>query len=280
MQILKSVKEMQEHALELRREGKRVAFVPTMGYLHAGHESLIEEAARRGDSVVVSIFVNPTQFGPSEDFRTYPRDLDHDLAVCERNGVDVAFVPAADEMYPSDYSTFVEEERLSAGMCGVSRPSMFRGVCTVLVQLFNIVFPDVAIFGQKDAQQVAVVRKMVRDLHFKVEVVASPTMREQDGLAMSSRNSYLNEFERGDAAQIYQALLKGKAVPDSGQLSADRVLAEIMHHLRQYRRLRVIYVHVVDKDTLEPLREVKPGKTLVATAVWCDEVRLIDNIEL
>jgi pantoate--beta-alanine ligase len=280
MQIIKTVREMQDKATALRNEGKKIAFVPTMGYLHAGHMSLVDRARGLGDVVVVSIFVNPTQFGPSEDLDKYPRDLDRDAKLCEDHKVDIIFAPATSEMYPEGYSTFVNEEKLSLPLCGQSRPMFFRGVCTVLAKLFNIVRPQVAVFGQKDAQQAAVVKHFVQDLNFEVEIVVSETVREPDGLAMSSRNAYLKNFQRQDALRIHQALLKGQAIYDGGTDSTDRVLAEITHYISEVRRLRVIYVQAVDKDTMKPLRHVEKGRTLIATAVWCDEIRLIDNIIL
>lgn len=280
MQVIKTVKEMQEAATALRNEGRKIAFVPTMGYLHAGHVSLMDKAHEHGDVVIASIFVNPTQFGPNEDLETYPRDIERDLSLCEEHKVDIVFAPPSSEMYPSDYSTFVNEEKLSQPLCGQSRPMFFRGVCTVLTKLFNIVKPNVAIFGQKDAQQVAVVKHMVRDLNFEIDIVVGETVREPDGLAMSSRNSYLKSFQRADALRIHQALLKGAAIFEGGTDSTDRILAEITHYISEIRRLRVIYVQAVDKDTMKPLRHVQKGRTLIATAVWCDEVRLIDNILL
>ena len=280
MQIIRTVREMQDKATALRNEGKKIAFVPTMGFLHAGHASLVDKARALGDVLVVSIFVNPTQFGPSEDLDKYPRDLDRDAKLCEEHGVDIIFAPTGSEMYPEGYSTFVNEEKLSLPLCGQSRPMFFRGVCTVVAKLFNIVKPHVAVFGQKDAQQAAVVKHFVQDLNFEIEIVVGETVREADGLAMSSRNSYLKNFQRQDAQHIHQALLKGQAIYYGGTDSTDRILAEITHHISEIRRLRVIYVQAVDKDTMKPLRHVEKGRTLIATAVWCDEVRLIDNIIL
>jgi pantoate--beta-alanine ligase len=271
---------MQALSGSLRAAGKKLAFVPTMGFLHAGHMSLVDKARGLGDLVIVSIFVNPTQFGPSEDLDTYPRNLEGDTKMCEAHKVDVIFAPPASEMYPDGYSTFVNEEKLSLPLCGQSRPMFFRGVCTVLTKLFNIVKPHVAVFGQKDAQQAAVVKHMVRDLNFDIDIVIGETVREPDGLAMSSRNSYLQSFQRRDALRIHQALMKGKALYEGGNDNTDRILAEITHHMTEVRRLRVIYVQAVDMDTMKPLRKVEKGRTLIATAVWCDDVRLIDNIIL
>lgn len=278
MQVIESINEMQSLALGLRSKGQRVGLVPTMGYLHQGHLSLIEAARARADQVVVSVFVNPTQFGANEDYANYPRDLERDSEVCREAGVDVVFAPGNEEMYPSGYSTYVAEERISRGMCGVSRPHHFRGVTTVVAKLFNLVRPDLAVFGQKDAQQAAVLRKMVEDLHFGVEIVVSPTIREEDGLAMSSRNKYLSTVQRGEAAIIPKALKTAKEMVDSGVRSTDRVMAEVTHVLATKRKIRVIYVCIVDKDTTEPMREIVPGRSLLALAVWVDEVRLIDNV--
>jgi pantoate--beta-alanine ligase len=278
MQIIASINEMQSTSIAFAKEGKRIGFVPTMGCLHEGHLSLIDIARTQCDIVVVSNFVNPVQFGPSEDFARYPRQLEQDMELCKARGVDVVFAPDRQDLYPDLYSTYINEEKLSSGLCGITRPHFFKGVCTVVAKLFNIVRPDVAVFGQKDAQQVAVIRKMVRDLNFPIEIVIGPTVREPDGLAMSSRNRYLNEFQRRDAALIYQSLKKGMEIIERGSLSADRFLAEVIHHLNQVRRLRIIYVSAVDIDTIEPVREIRRGRTLIALAVWCDEVRLIDNM--
>lgn len=280
MQIVTTVSEMQALSASIRSTGRKIAFVPTMGYLHAGHMSLVDKARSLGDIVVVSIFVNPTQFGPSEDLDTYPRNMERDSKLCEEHKVDIIFAPPTSEMYPEGYSTFVSEEKLSQPLCGQSRPLFFRGVCTVVAKLFNIVRPHYAVFGQKDAQQVAVVKHMVRDMNFDLEVVVGETVRESDGLAMSSRNAYLQSFQRRDALRIHQALMKGQALYEGGNDNTDRILAEITHHITEVRRLRVIYVQAVDRDTMKPLRKVEKGRTLIATAVWCDDVRLIDNIVL
>lgn len=280
MQVIDTISEMQSLAISLRSQGRQVALVPTMGYLHDGHRSLIEKAKGRADAVIVSIFVNPTQFGPSEDYANYPRDVEHDLQVCREAGVDAVFTPSVEEMYPEGYSTYITEETISKTMCGISRPHHFRGVTTVVGKLFNIVRPEVAVFGQKDAQQVAVLRKMIRDLHFGVDLEVAPTIREEDGLAKSSRNKYLSSVQRSEAAVIPQSLQTAKQMVESGVRSKDRVIAEVTHILSSKRRIRIIYINVVDSETMELLREIVPGKTLLALAVWVDEVRLIDNILL
>lgn len=280
MEIIKTIAEMQARAFELRAAGEKLAFVPTMGALHEGHLSLVDIAKEHGTKVVSSIFVNPAQFGPNEDLDKYPRTLDADLGALRERGVDIVFCPGIDEMYPQNYSTYVNEEKLSSGMCGVSRPVFFRGVCTVVTRLFNMTQPHVAIFGQKDAQQAAVIKKMVRDLAIPVEVVIGETVREPDGLAMSSRNQYLSRQQRIDATLIYKALCKAQEMVADGMRNTDRISAEVVHIITQSRRMRVIYVSLVNPDTMEPVREITPGKTLLALATWCDEVRLIDNVLL
>ena len=271
---------MQSTAENLRSKDRLIGLVPTMGALHEGHLSLIRLAGERADTVIVSIFVNPTQFGPSEDYGNYPRDLPRDLELCEKSGADLVFAPTAEEMYPKGYSTYVTEELISKPLCGISRPTHFRGVTTVVAKLFNIVRPDLAVFGQKDAQQVAVIKKMVNDLHFCVDIVTAPTVREPDGLAMSSRNRRLTASQRTEALVISQALHKAKEMVGGGVHNADRLIAEATHLMSLRRRVRVIYASIVDPDTMEAVREVVPGKAMLAIAAWVDEVRLIDNILL
>lgn len=280
MQIIEKIDEMQAFAKRLCASEAVVALVPTMGSLHEGHLSLIKTARERAQQVVVSIFVNPKQFGPSEDFATYPRDPEQDLQICREAGVDVVFMPDAEELYPKDYSTYITEETISKVMCGISRPQHFRGVTTVVGKLFNLVRPDFAVFGQKDAQQVAIIKKMVRELHFGVEIVVCATVREEDGLAKSSRNRYLSKVQRSEAAVIPQSLETARAMVEAGTQITDRVIAEVTHILGSKRRIRIIYITMTDPETMEPLREIVPGKTLLSLAVWVDEVRLIDNILL
>ena len=271
---------MQTLATSLHAQGKTIALVPTMGALHAGHVSLVSAAVGRADCVVVSIFVNPTQFSPNEDFNKYPRELEADIAKCEAAGAHVIFAPPADQIYPKGYSTYLTEEFIARPLEGVSRPSHFRGVTTVVAKLFNICRPDVAVFGQKDAQQVAVIKKMIVDLNFMVSIVVAPTLREADGLAMSSRNRYLSVTQRQEALAISRALFKARDMVASGERRADRLVAEATHILSQHRRIRVIYVSLVDADTMEPQREVVSGRSVMAVAVWMEDVRLIDNIVL
>jgi pantoate--beta-alanine ligase len=280
MQIIRSVPEMQALAEALRAQGQLIGLVPTMGALHEGHLTLIRTAAGRADAVVVTIFVNPTQFAPNEDFNKYPRELEADVAKCEAAGADYVFAPPNEEIYPKGYSTYITEEHVAKPLEGVSRPSHFRGVTTIVAKLFNICRPDLAVFGQKDAQQVAVIRKMVTDLNFTVDIVVAPTLREPDGLALSSRNRYLSATQRVEALAIHRALEKAREMAAAGEIRSDRLVAEATHILSQHRRIRVIYVSLVNRTTMEPAREVVPGETVMAIAAWMDEVRLIDNIVL
>jgi pantoate--beta-alanine ligase len=277
MQTIQSVNEMQSHAISMRSSGRLIALVPTMGSLHEGHLKLVDIAKDRADKVIVSIFVNPTQFGPSEDYANYPRVLEADLEKCRDRGVDIVFTPSVEDIYPKGYSTYVSEEVVGSGLCGVSRPNHFRGVTTVCLKLFNITRPDFAIFGQKDAQQCAVIKKMVTDLNYSAEVVVGPIHRDEDGLAASSRNAYLTSAQREAALAIPQSLKIAQKMVSEGTRSVDRVMAEIIHHLSLSRRVRVIYVQIVDPTTMEPVREIVPGKCIVCLAAWVDQVRLIDN---
>ncbi len=277
MQTIPTLSEMQTQAQALRTQGRRIALVPTMGALHDGHLSLVRLAATRADVVVVSLFVNPTQFGPSEDFSRYPRELESDLAKCAAAGAHIMFTPGVEEIYPKGYSTYITEETVAKPLEGVSRPAHFRGVTTIVAKLFNLVRPHLAVFGQKDAQQVAVLKKMTADLHLGVELVIGPTLRDADGLAMSSRNRYLTATQRADALAIPRALRRAQEMVAAGERRVDRLVAEATHLLAQHRRVRVIYAAIVDRDTMEAVREVRPGQTLLAIAAWVDEVRLIDN---
>ncbi|GAB5558433.1 MAG: pantoate--beta-alanine ligase [Synoicihabitans sp.] len=280
MQTHDSVSDMQTLARESRAAGKTLALVPTMGALHQGHLDLIKLAAAKADIVVVSIFVNPTQFGPNEDYDRYPRDLAGDLAKCEEAGAHHIFQPTRESLFPANYSTYITEESVAEPLEGVSRPVFFRGVTTVVAKLFNIVQPHVAIFGQKDAQQLAVIRKMVADLHFPVEIVAGPTTRDADGLALSSRNAYLTPSQREGALGINRTLTRIKSMVDEGERRAERLVAEATHLLADDRRIRVIYVAVVNPSTMKKQTEVEPGNSLMAIAIWMDQTRLIDNILL
>lgn len=280
MEVIKGVKEMQGICLQKRREGKSIGFVPTMGYLHEGHLSLARAARAENDLVVMSVFVNPLQFGPREDFATYPRDLERDCRLAEEAGVDYVFAPEAEEMYPEGYSTYVEVlGEVTEKMCARSRPGHFRGVTTVVLKLFNIVQPSRAYFGQKDAQQAIVVKKMVRDLNIPLEVITCPVVREPDGLAMSSRNTYLTPEERRQALALYRSLQHGKMLIEGGERDPQRVRQEIMRLLEASPGIRVDYVEVCSADDLSELKEIK-GHVLLAAAVYVGRTRLIDNIDL
>ena len=280
MRKITTVADMRTAVAGLRAEKKSIALVPTMGALHAGHAALIAAAAARADVVVVSVFVNPLAFGANEIFASYPRCPDADLKLCEELKVDAVFMPTTEEMFPRGYSTFVSEDAVSKPLCGVSRPTHFRGVTTATAKLLNIMRPDAIVVGQRDGQQVAVLHKMIADLQFGVEIVVAPTVRESDGLAVSVRNRELTATQRQEALAISAALKRAQEMLAQGVRSPDRIIAEATHLLGERRRIRVIYVSMVDPVTMEPMREVVPGNTLLAIAVWVDEVRLIDNVLL
>ena len=279
MEVIRSVSEMQARALELKREGKTIGFVPTMGFLHEGHLSLVDLLREHCDILLLSIYVNPTQFGAGEDFDKYPRDLDRDLQMARERGVDLVFQPDSAEVYEADASTYVLEEVVGKGLCGNARPNHFRGVATVCAKLFNICQPDKVALGQKDAQQVVVLKRMIRDLHFPIGVVVGPILREPDGLAMSSRNAYLQPKQREEALLIFQALEAARTlVGEKGSRNVDRVKGEVLSVLQSRRFLRVNYVEVVDRETMLVEKEIVPGRSLLAVAAWVDQVRLIDNL--
>lgn len=277
MQVATTIAEIRGYVRQARLAEQTVGLVPTMGALHVGHVSLIETAVEHCDFAVVSIFVNPTQFGPGEDFEKYPRPLQKDLDLCEKHGAHAVFVPSAAEMYPQENLTWVTVERLAEPLCGRFRPGHFRGVTTVCAKLFHIVGPDVAFFGQKDAQQALVIRRMVADLNMPLEVVVCPTVREPDGLAVSSRNQYLSPQERKEAAVIYRALLKGSEMIHAGERDAARIIGEVRTVLGRAAGLQVEYVCLVDAESLEELVEVR-GRVLAAVAARLGTTRLIDNI--
>lgn len=277
MQIARTIAEMKAFVAQARAAGKTVGFVPTMGALHAGHASLIAAAAGGCDYVVVSIFVNPTQFGPGEDFERYPRPFEKDVELCEKHGAHAIFAPSPTEMYPRKNLTWVLVDKLTEPLCGRSRPGHFRGVTTVCTKLFNIVGADVAFFGQKDAQQVAVIRRMAADLNMPLEIVVCPTVREPDGLAISSRNQYLGPQERRLAPVIYRALCRCAELVDSGELDASRIIEAMQTVLREVPALQVEYVSLVDAESLEAIDRVN-GRVLAAIAARLGSTRLIDNI--
>lgn len=280
MQKIDKINDMRAAAAALRSAGRRVALLPTAGALHAGHASLIRLARESGAAVVVSAFVNPLQFGPSEDLVKYPRTPSSDVLLAEKENVDVLFAPTLEEMYPRGYSTHLQEEVISKHLCGIARPALFRGMLTCWLKLFNIVRPDTVVMGEKDPQQVAVVRKATADLLLPIEILTGPAVRDPDGLVVSARNSYLTPTQREEALAVYASLRKAKEMVDSGVKSADRLVAEVTHLIAAKRRLRVIYISVVDRNTMEQLREVVPGQCLMAISYWVDEVRLTDNMPL
>ena len=279
MQILKTVAETQSACAQLRGEGRAIGLVPTMGALHEGHLSLVRAARTESDVVVVSIFVNPTQFGPNEDFSKYPRTFDQDCAMLERGGVDLIFAPTVEEMYQAGASTFVLVEGVSDRLDGASRPGHFRGVTTVVSKLFHVVGPHKAFFGQKDAAQVAVLRKMVRDLNFPLQLVVCPIVREVDGLALSSRNRYLSAKERQQALVLHRSLRAVEVEATSGEESSAKLIKAARTVFAQEPEVRVDYIAVVDPDTLEDLLSVRAG-ALVAVAAFVGTTRLIDNLVL
>ena len=276
MQIAYTVKEVREQVKAWRKEGLSVGLVPTMGYLHEGHASLIKKAVEDNDRVVTSIFVNPTQFAPTEDLEAYPRDMEKDSKLCETLGVDLIFHPEPEEMYAPDFCTWVDMDVLSKTLCGKSRPIHFRGVCTVVSKLFHIVTPDRAYFGQKDAQQLAIIRRMVRDLNMDIEVVGCPIVREEDGLAKSSRNTYLNEEERKAALILSQSIFLGQKMVQEGETDAAKIKAAMVEKIQSEPLARIDYVEIVDGLSMQPVDTVQ-SPTLAAIAVYIGKTRLIDN---
>lgn len=276
MTIETTIDAVRAQVKQWKREGKSVGFVPTMGYLHEGHGSLIEAARRENDKVVVSIFVNPMQFGPSEDLASYPRDLDKDSKLCESLGVDLIFHPEPEEMYHPGFSSFVDMTVLTEELCGLSRPVHFRGVCTVVSKLFHIVQPDRAYFGQKDAQQLAVIRHMVEDLNMDLEIVGCPIIREEDGLAKSSRNTYLSPEERKAALVLSRSIALGQKLVEDGEQDAGRVIAAMKEMIEKEPMARIDYVKAVDGRTMQRITNVQKPM-LVAIAVYIGSTRLIDN---
>lgn len=276
IKIVKTVAEVRSQVKAWRQEGLSVGLVPTMGYLHEGHRSLIDRAVAENDCVVVSVFVNPMQFGPGEDLESYPRDMDRDSALCEQAGADLIFHPEPSEMYRDDFSSYVDMNTLTGGLCGKTRPIHFRGVCTVVSKLFHIVTPDRAYFGQKDAQQLAVIRHMVSDLNFGLEVVGCPIVREEDGLAKSSRNTYLNQEERKAALVLSRSLGIGRELVQSGERDAGVVIDAIRAEIAKEPLARLDYAEAVDWNTLNPVESID-GEVLVAIAVYIGKTRLIDN---
>jgi pantoate--beta-alanine ligase len=280
MQTITTTADLRAAADHWHAAGKTVALVPTMGALHPGQEALIRAAVAKADIVVVTCFVNPQQFAPNELVTNYPRSLEADVALCERCGATAIFAPAAEEIYPRGYSTYVTEETLSKSLCGPSRPGHFRGVATLMAIMFNLLRPQYAYFGQKTAQRAAIVRKLTVDLHFDVEIIVVPTVRDPDGLAQGVRNREFTASLRQESLALSKALSKAKEMAESGVRSPDRLIAEVTHILSQNRRVRIIYISIVDSVSMETMREVVPGRSLLAIAAWVEEVRVIDNVLL
>ena len=276
MKVVKTIKEVREIVSSWRRDGLTVGLVPTMGYLHEGHQSLISKSVSENDRTVVSVFVNPIQFGPNEDLEAYPRDLKRDMEAVEAVGGDLIFNPEPAEMYPSHFTSFIDTTETTELLCGAVRPVQFRGVCTVVGKLFNIVTPDRAYFGQKDAQQLATIRRFVRDLNFGLEIVPCPIVREADGLAKSSRNTYLSPAERKAALILSKSLALGKKAVDEGERDASKVVSIITESLQTEPLARIDYVEVVDFENIQRVETIS-GETLVAIAVYIGKTRLIDN---
>jgi pantoate--beta-alanine ligase len=279
LKIIRTVKDMRKYVKEMRSRRRRIALVPTMGYLHDGHITLVKEARRLSSVVVVSVFVNPTQFGPNEDLDRYPRDPSGDRRKLRQAGADVMFLPDTSEIYPDGFQTYLDVTEVTSDYCGASRPGHFRGVATVVFKLFSIVEPDVAVFGEKDYQQLVCIRQMVRDLNLDVQVVGMPTIREEDGLAMSSRNAYLSPAQRQQATAIFRGLRKARRLLDSGERDAAELAAIVMDLLREESGLSIDYVTVCDPNNLERIPEVEKNAVLLV-GVKVGDTRLIDNIRL
>jgi pantoate--beta-alanine ligase len=277
MEVAKTIESIRSLVQAARSRGRKVGLVPTMGALHIGHISLIEAAAKTCDFVVVSIFVNPTQFGAGEDLEKYPRPLKDDLEICRKAGVDIVFAPTPEQIYPGENLAWVNVEKLTEPLCGQFRSVHFRGVTTVCAKLFNIVAPDIAFFGQKDAQQAIVIKRMVADLNMPLEIVICPTVREPDGLAVSSRNQYLSAEQRKDAAYVYKSLQKCRQMIDAAITDTEKIVAEMREVLQQASSIKIEYVSIVDAETLDNIDRVA-GKVLAAVAVGIGPARLIDNI--
>lgn len=277
--IIKTIHEMQAESDRIRLSGKTIGFVPTMGFLHEGHLSLIRIARKLADVAVLSIYVNPTQFGPAEDFHAYPRDFDRDKTSAAQEGVDIIFCPADEEMYPDGFATTVHVNGLTEGLCGASRPGHFDGVATICTKLFSAVRPQFAVFGQKDAQQALVIRRMVRDLNLDLEIVIAPIVRESDGLAMSSRNVHLSSEERQDALSLNESLNLAESMIEKGERRSAAIIGKMRELIESKSTTRIDYVAVVDAETLQPIEKLS-GKVMVALALFAGKTRLIDNIML
>lgn len=276
MEIINSTAQMQSFADSIRLQGKKISFVPTMGYFHEGHLNLMREARKMADCLVVSIYVNPTQFGPKEDLSKYPRDFDRDRKMAEDVNVDVIFYPSNDEMYPNNYQTYVNVENVTQNLCGLSRPGHFRGVTTVCCKLFNMVKPHIAVFGKKDFQQFVTIKRMVADLNLDLEIIGVPTVREADGLAMSSRNVYLNEKERVSALSLINSLKLAQRLYDAGERKSSPILSEVSQLIKGVPYTEIDYIKICDTSTLMDIGEIE-GEAVIALAVKVGTTRLIDN---
>ncbi|MEK6678843.1 MAG: pantoate--beta-alanine ligase [Nitrospirota bacterium] len=277
MQVIEKIKDVSNFIKELKAQKKTVGFVPTMGFLHEGHLSLMRYAKKVTDVVVVSIFVNPTQFGPKEDFNAYPRDMEGDKGKCLEAGVDILFIPSASEIYPEGYLTYVNVEKIADVMCGASRAGHFKGVATIVAKLFNIVKPDKAFFGQKDYQQAVVIKRMAADLNMDVDIEALPTVREPDGLAISSRNSYLSGAERAAAACLYMSLKLAEDRIGKGEKNSAKIIEAMQHIIQAEKLVKIDYIAIADTETLEEVKTID-RKVVIALAVWIGKTRLIDNV--
>jgi pantoate--beta-alanine ligase len=277
VRIIRSLKEMSNFSHRVHARAKTIGFVPTMGALHEGHLSLMRQAHKENDTVVVSIFVNPAQFGPREDFKKYPRNLNKDAKLCQKEGVDIIFYPASKDIYPISYKTYVAVEDLSNVLCGKFRPGHFRGVATIVTKLFNIVGPDIAYFGQKDAQQAIIIKKMVEDLNMPLRIKVMPTMRQIDGLAMSSRNAYLDQKEKDDAIVLSKSLNLARKLISEGKRNVSDIIRRMRELINQKKSAKIQYISIVDPQDLKPIEIIK-GRVLIALAVYIGKTRLIDNV--
>ena len=277
MKLIKSISSVKKQIKKAKKNGQRVGFVPTMGYLHDGHLSLVREAVKECDIVIASIFVNPSQFGAGEDYSRYPRDLKRDLRLAQQAKVDIVFTPSVKSMYSNGCQAYVSVEKLSKVLCGISRPAHFKGVTTVVAKLFNIVEPDTAYFGQKDAQQAIIIDRMIKDLNMNVRLKMLPIIREKDGLAMSSRNIYLNKTDRKNAAVLYKSLKEAKRLINSGIRNSKKIIRVMQKMISSTPGARIDYISIVDTEGLKPAKEIK-GRLLIALAVYFGKTRLIDNI--
>lgn len=279
MEVFKRIKDIRKFIKEKQNEKKTIGLVPTMGYLHEGHLSLIKKSSEDNDITVVSIFVNPTQFGENEDLDQYPKDLNRDIKLAEKTGANVVFAPTVEELYPKGYQTYVNVKKLTQHLCGLKRSGHFKGVTTIVTKLFNIVNPDKAYFGQKDAQQVIVIKRMIKDLNVNIDIITCPIVRESDGLAKSSRNTYLNEEERKQSTVLFLSLMIAKQKIKDGERQAEKIIKTIEKNIKRKSLAKIDYISISNAETLEEIKQIK-GEILIALAVKFGTTRLIDNIQL